>query len=81
MRAPTLLLLSCAFALPAQGADDPAAWRPWVEDAEAPVTTPDPVFPDRVTLDKLRRDGAWLERWAAPPPSLAWGDVVHSLLW
>jgi membrane-associated phospholipid phosphatase len=80
MRAPALLLLSCALALPAHAADEPAAWRPWIEDFGAPVTTPEPVFPEAAALAKLRGNRDWLERWAPPPPSLSWSDVVSSLV-
>jgi hypothetical protein len=54
--------------------------RPWIEDADAPVTTPEPVFPEAAALAKLRGNRDWLERWAAPPPSLSWSDVVSSLV-
>lgn len=80
MRACTCLVLGCALSLAAQASGDPARWTPWIEDAEAPVTVPDPAFPDRASLDKLRRNRDWLERWAVPPPSLSWSDVVRSLV-
>jgi len=78
--APIFFLLSCVLSLAVQASESPAGWRPWIEDAEAPVTTPAPVFPDRATLDKLRGNRDWLERWARPPPSLSWSDMVSGLV-
>jgi membrane-associated phospholipid phosphatase len=76
----TLLVLGLVVGFAAHAAGDPAGWRPWVEDADAPVTTPEPVFPEAAALAKLRGNRDWLERWAAPSPSVSWSDVVSSLV-
>ncbi|MEX0746312.1 MAG: vanadium-dependent haloperoxidase [Phycisphaeraceae bacterium] len=79
MPARTLLVLGAVLGFAAHAAHDPAAWQPWIEDAGAPVTAPDPLFPDAAALAKLRTNRAWLERWSVAP-SLAWSDVVHELV-
>jgi len=75
MRLLALLAFLPAVAL----ADDVARWRPWLAHDAAPAAAP-VAFPAQPELAALRKDRAWLERWARQAPSTAWGDVVAELV-
>lgn len=79
MLARAILALGLSVCCVAHAADDPATWRTWIEDYGAPVTTPEPQFPDAATLAKLRKEREWLAHWTVAP-SLSWGDMVHELV-
>jgi hypothetical protein len=75
MRLLALLAFLPAVAL----ADDVARWRPWLAEHSTPAAAP-VAFPTPPELASLRKNRAWLERWARQAPSIAWGDVVAELV-
>lgn len=72
-----LLLWTSTFC---NAADVSADWETWLPSAPAESVAESVAFPDGPTLAKLARDGAWIRRWNAQPPSAAWNDVVAGLV-
>jgi len=73
-------LAALLFAAQASASDEVLAWRAWLElpgstGPQAPV-----AFPSERELAPLRRNEAWLKRWASVPPSVAWNDVASELI-
>jgi len=74
-----LAALLLALAWSAGAADAPATWRLWL--GQVPAAKPAGiVLPSAAELETLRANRALLARWAEPPPSIAWNDVVSGLV-
>ncbi len=78
----TICALALMAAAPFAGAaaEGIAAWTPWLERPAAASAAPAPAFPGERELAALRANRAWLERWSAQAPSVAWNDVVAELV-
>jgi len=74
-----LAALLLALASSAAAADAPATWRPWLEQVPAGRQAR-AAIPTAAELEALRANRALLARWAEPPPSVAWNDVVSGLV-
>lgn len=80
MRRFSFLLGALLFSIQPRAADDVRAWRAWLDlPATAPVDQP-VAFPSERELAALRRNEAWLKRWASAPPSVAWNDLASELI-
>jgi PAP2 superfamily len=80
LRAIFALVLIAALPRAAAALEDIAAWTPWLDAPLVSSAAPAPVFPGERELASLRANRAWLERWSAQPPSIAWNDVVAELV-
>ncbi len=60
--------------------EDIAHWTRWLDVPSASSAAPAPAFPAEGMLAGLRPNRAWIERWSAQAPSVAWNDVVGELV-
>ena len=80
MRRFSFLLGALLFSIQPSAADDVRAWRPWLDLPAAPPSAQPVAFPSERELAALRRNEAWLKRWAEPAPAVAWNDAASELI-
>jgi hypothetical protein len=74
-----LAALLLALTSGAAAADAPPTWRPWLEQV-TPGRPASAAIPSAAELETLRANRELLARWVGQAPSVAWNDVVQSLV-